>query len=50
MVRPQMQMQAQPPVAQPQVPVAQPQMKGRFDAYTGKENPKFDPETGVQNW
>ena len=28
----------------------QPQMKGRFDIYTGKENPKFDPETGVQNW
>ena len=27
-----------------------PQMKGRFDIHTGKENPKFDPETGVQNW
>ena len=26
------------------------QPKGRFDVMTGKENPKFDPETGVQNW
>ena len=24
--------------------------KGRFDAFTGKENPQFDPVTGVQNW
>ena len=24
--------------------------KGRFDAYTGEENPKFDPMTGIQNW
>ena len=29
---------------------APPQMKDRFDPETGKENPKFDPVTGVQNW
>ena len=58
-VHPQMQPPyMQPPVAQPQIPIAQvatpvmgnPQPKGRFDTNTGKENPRFDPETGVQNW
>ena len=54
---PQPQMQVAPPqipVAPPQTPevvvVGAPQMKGRFDPMTGKENPKFDPNTGVQNW
>ena len=42
-------------LAEPETPThpatgVPPQMKGRFDAETGKENPKFDPETGVQNW
>ena len=35
-------------MVQPQIPAAQP--KGRYDAYTGEENPMFDPVTGVQNW
>ena len=39
------------PTAQPTQPVTQPiAPKGRFDPNTGKEIPKFDPMTGVQNW
>ena len=37
------------PQISPQIPVAQePQMKGRLDPYTGKENPKVDPDENVQ--
>ena len=39
------------PIAQVAAPVmGNPTPKGRFDPETGKENPRFDSETGVQNW
>ena len=47
-VQPQMHPQDIPIVQVPAPVMGNP--KGRFDVYTGKENPKFDPETGVQNW
>ena len=41
--------QAAPVVGTPQIPTSS-GGKGRFDTTTGKENPRFDPVTGVQNW
>lgn len=38
------------PMGVPVASAGQPPMRGRFDVNTGKENPKFDPNTGVQNW
>ena len=51
MVQPQMmQYQAQPGMMQAAPVMGTPQMRGRFDTSTGKELPRFDPATGVQNW
>ena len=43
-------MQAAPGMMQAAPVIGTPQMRGRFDTSTGKELPRFDPATGVQNW
>ena len=42
---------AAPPVATPEIEIETGEApKARFDTQTGKPIPKFDPQTGKQNW